>query len=144
MVLFQRLLFPIGILLLMHSLYLAFNAREELQDYHHSGTKTVTGFRYFPMILWRAEGATHASGTVIYIFFELLLSVLVSIIGYVKRSTFKPARLIDQNCFDRYDSVICTGMGFMHFNHRGAGTAKRGGKTPVGSGSGAPAAKKNV
>ncbi|AAZ10823.1 uncharacterized protein TEOVI_000558100 [Trypanosoma equiperdum] len=144
MVVFHQLILPLGVLLLLHSIYLALSAREQLQEQHHGTGESLNRGDYFPMTSLRTGAVTGSSGATLYIFAELLVGVAVSIIGYVKRSTFKPARLIDKNCFDRYDSIAYTGVGFMHFNHRGAGTARRSAKTPNGESIRASTGKKHA
>ncbi|ORC93623.1 uncharacterized protein TM35_000015000 [Trypanosoma theileri] len=116
----HRLLFPLGLLLLAHSLYNAHSLRDQLQEHHHKRNADVTTGGYFPFIFTMADNTAHVNATTIPIFIELLVGIVFAIVGYVKRLSLNHARLIDKNCDECYDSIMYTGVGFMHFNHRGA------------------------
>ncbi|KAF8296079.1 hypothetical protein TcYC6_0089410 [Trypanosoma cruzi] len=116
----DRFIFPAGLLLLAHSVYLALCIREQLQEHHHSGGGGSVTSAYFPMSSYPTGAMAHMNASTLPIFVELLVGVFVAIVGFVKQSTFKRARLIDKNCHQRYDDTIFTGVGFMHFNHRGS------------------------
>ncbi|KAH8607434.1 hypothetical protein ERJ75_001412400 [Trypanosoma vivax] len=136
----HRLLFPLGLLVVVHSICLAFGVREALQRHHHGTDTGGVSPSVFPAL---HKGNTHIDGSNLYIFLELFIGMGMAMIGYVKISTFKRARLVDKNCFERYDSIAHTGVGFMHFNHRGAAAGSRGKKGPNGEAT-MTAQKKNV
>ncbi|KAH9577585.1 hypothetical protein LSM04_008707 [Trypanosoma melophagium] len=116
----HRLLFPLGLLLLAHSLYHAHSLREHLQERHHQKNGQVAAGGYFPFASAMADNTAHVNATTIPVFIELLVGVVLAIVGFVKQSTLHRARLIDKNREESYDSIMYTGVGFMHFNHRGA------------------------
>ncbi|KEG12346.1 hypothetical protein DQ04_01781100 [Trypanosoma grayi] len=140
-----QFIFPIGLLLLAHSVYLALSVREQLQQHHHSGGEDAAAGSgsYFPIAAHAAGSAAHINASTIPIFVELLAGVVVAIVGHVKRASFNRARLIDKNCFERYDGIMYTGVGFMHFNHRGAAAGGHSGRIANGDTS-SLASKKNA
>ncbi|RNF11193.1 hypothetical protein TraAM80_01125 [Trypanosoma rangeli] len=135
MSLWYQFIFPAGLLLLAHSFFLALRIREQLQEHHHGSSSGVMASAYFPVSSSTAGALAHINASTIPIFVELMIGVVVAIVGFVKQSKFKRARIIDKNCHQRYDDVIFTGVGFMHFNHRGSAMGSRSGEAENGDAS---------
>ncbi|KAG5493966.1 hypothetical protein JKF63_01798 [Porcisia hertigi] len=104
--------FYAGLLLLAHSLYMALSIRQQLQAAHHKrGYIPETGF-----------GGHRVSSTamMVPITIEVLAGVVLGILGFAHRHKMQKARTCDVNKCLRYDDQMNTGVGFIHFNHRGA------------------------
>lgn len=107
----KRYLFFVGIILLAHAFYMAYSFRHELKAHHHS-----TG-----VIPMASFGGSDVSVTAVRvpIVIEVLAGMIITMIGFVQRKTLRPARLCDATRHLRYDHQMNTGVGFIHFNHRG-------------------------
>ncbi|RNF01892.1 uncharacterized protein Tco025E_08502 [Trypanosoma conorhini] len=138
-----RFMFPAGLLLLAHSFFLALRIREQLQEHHHGGSGGVVASAYFPVSSHATGALAHINASTIPIFVELMVGVVVAIVGFVKQLKFKRARVIDNNCHERYDDVMFTGVGFMHFKHRGSVMRSLPGEVAA-EGASALAAKKKI
>ncbi|CCW66552.1 unnamed protein product [Phytomonas sp. Hart1] len=101
-------LFYVGLLILAHAIYAAMGRRGQLQAWHHSRT-----WGPLPGLVFFLIGA------------EALLGMLLAMVGFVYRSPLKEARLAELTQYYRYDRNMHTGVGFIHFNHRGTLGAAR-------------------
>ncbi|KAG5468273.1 hypothetical protein LSCM1_02251 [Leishmania martiniquensis] len=110
-------LFYAGLLLLAHALYMAYSIREQLQAVHHSRS-------YIPIdSLW--GGSASSTTMMVPITIEVLLGALLGIAGFAHRHKMQDARLCDVTKYLRYDNQMNSGVGFIHFNHRGTVACKR-------------------
>lgn len=91
---------------------MAFSVRERLQAQHHS-TRS-----YIPALQLENVVMPIRAMTVI-IFLEVLFGMGIALMGYVQMVEINSSRLCDLTRYNRYDEYMSTGVGFIHFNHRG-------------------------
>ncbi|CAJ1022595.1 conserved hypothetical protein [Leishmania braziliensis MHOM/BR/75/M2904] len=104
-------LFYAGLLLLTHAVYMAYSIREQLQVAQHSRSyipaTNLEGHSVFPTTM------------MVPITIEVLAGMLLGIAGFAHRHKMQDARLCDVTKYLRYDNQMNSGVGFIHFNHRG-------------------------
>jgi len=131
----QRLTLYLGLVLLAHGFYFAFSHREVLQAHHHKGAH---GFVPMADFTSGATALTSAKAVMIPVFLEVVVGMVLATLGYVRTKDLRPIRMQEHIRYARYDQQQNTGMGFMHFNHRGTlasrgAAATEGGETPAKS-----------
>ncbi|CCW60631.1 unnamed protein product [Phytomonas sp. EM1] len=108
----KNYLFYIGVLILAHAVYTAITTREQLQAWHHGRVNpSVRSFNVIPAV-----------STPVLLFIvstEAIIGMLIAMTGFVCRSTLREALLTELTQYYRYDRNMYTGIGFIHFNHRG-------------------------
>ncbi|KPI90482.1 hypothetical protein ABL78_0412 [Leptomonas seymouri] len=107
-----NIFFYLGVIALVHAVYMAYSIREQLQALHH-------GSSYVPAVSFGSLSMP-VSTMMIPITVEALLGTVMGIVGFVQCSKLQKARLSDETRYLRYDHQLNTGVGFIHFNHRGA------------------------
>ncbi|KPA82281.1 hypothetical protein ABB37_03389 [Leptomonas pyrrhocoris] len=104
-------IFYLGVLMLVHAVYMAYSIREQLQSLHH-------GRSYVPAVNFGGLSLP-VTTMMIPITVEVLAGTVMGIVGFVQRNKLHKARLSDVTRYMRYDHQLNTGVGFVHFNHRG-------------------------
>ncbi|KAG5493206.1 hypothetical protein GH5_01946 [Leishmania sp. Ghana 2012 LV757] len=109
-------LFYAGLLLLAHAVYMAYSIREQLQAAHHSRgyipVATIGGY------------SVSTTAMMVPITIEVLAGSLLGIVGFAYRHKMQDARMCDVTQYLRYDNQMNSGVGFIHFNHRGTVACK--------------------
>jgi membrane magnesium transporter 1 len=109
--------FYLGVAMLVHSVYMAFSIREHLQTLHHGGS-------YVPAVNF-AGLSMPVTTMMVPIALEVLIGTVIGIVGFVQCNKLQKARLSDVTRYLRYDHQLNTGVGFIHFNHRGTVVCKK-------------------
>lgn len=109
--------FYLGIAMLVHAVYMAYSIREQLQALH-------LGRAYVPAVEFGGLSMP-VTTMLIPIAVEVLAGMVMGIIGFVQRNKMQKARLSDVTKLLRYDHQLNTGVGFVHFNHRGTIACKK-------------------
>ncbi|GET92291.1 hypothetical protein, conserved [Leishmania tarentolae] len=110
-------LFYAGVLLLTHALYMAYCIREQLQAAHHAHS-------HIPVASFAGRNVS-TTAMMVPITIEVLGGTLLGIAGFAHRHKMQDARLCDVIKYRRYDNQMNSGVGFIHFNHRGTVAYKR-------------------
>ncbi|CBZ30337.1 conserved hypothetical protein [Leishmania mexicana MHOM/GT/2001/U1103] len=110
-------LFYAGMLLLAHALYMAYSIREQLQAVHHS-------HGHIPAASFGGHNVS-TTAMMVPITLEVLAGTLLGIAGFAHSHKMQDARLCDVTKYLRYDNQMNSGVGFIHFNHRGTVACKR-------------------
>lgn len=110
-------IFYVGIVMLAHAVYMAYSIREQLQALHH-------GRSYVPAVDFGGLSMP-VTTMMIPIAIEVLIGTVMGIVGFVQRNQMQKARLSDVTKYLRYDHQLNTGIGFVHFNHRGTVACKK-------------------
>ncbi|EPY27671.1 hypothetical protein STCU_05634 [Strigomonas culicis] len=99
----------IGICILAYAVFDAVSNRELLQGGAHDDSEEL-------------PNVPHPSLFVAYLRTSIvaLVGMLLTTFGFVLRSNFQKARLVDFNKHARYDQFVKTKVNFAHFNHRGS------------------------
>lgn len=110
--------FYAGLILLSHAVYMAYSIREQLQAAHHGGSGYIPAANL---------GGLQVSTTamMVPITIEVLAGLVLGIAGFAHRHQMQDARLSDVTKYLRYDNQMNTGIGFVHFNHRGTVACKK-------------------
>lgn len=103
--------FYLGLAMLVHAVYMAYSIREQLQARHH-------GRSYVPAVEFGGLSMP-VTTMMVPIAVEVLAGTVLGIVGFVQRNKMQKARLSDVTSTLRYDHQLNTGIGFIHFNHRG-------------------------
>lgn len=120
------LLLTVGICILVHAFFMAYSIKDRLQNSRYERGTSTEGLTGEASLLSSSLSSTSTYMLVIAV--EACVGVVVIVYGYAKRSVLRPARLVDVNKMDRYDRCVQTGIGFIHFNHRGKLNAQQQGK----------------
>lgn len=113
----SKYLFLAGLLLLFHGAYMAFSMRDRLQMLHHRQS-------VIPAVDFTATADAAMTATMLPIAVEVVVGMVAATVGYAWRSEMVEARLCDLTRYARYDHQMNTGVGFIHFNHRGSMASK--------------------
>ncbi|KAK7200741.1 hypothetical protein NESM_000132200 [Novymonas esmeraldas] len=110
-------LFYAGLLLLTHAVYMAYSIREQLQAVHH-------GRGFIPATSLGGHSVS-TTAMMVPITIEVLAGMVLGIAGFAQRHKMQDARLSDVTKYLRYDDQMNTGVGFIHFSHRGTVACKK-------------------
>ena len=110
-------IFYLGVLILVHAVYMTYSIREQLQALQH-------GRSYIPAVEFGGRSMP-VTTMMVPITLEVLIGTVTGIFGFVQCNKLNKARLSDVTKYLRYDHQLNTGVGFIHFNHRGTVACKK-------------------
>ena len=125
-------IFFVGLGLLAHAVWYCVQVKDELQAAHHAKTASASALSVFtdvPVLPVTASGATTVAGHGLPL--PIMASTFLSLVliiygGATSLFSFQPIkRKAVAAEVASFDQTVCTGDGFISFNHRGRAGAKR-------------------